>query len=222
MITKIYRLPLIFILTLSLKSFGQTPAPLTIKNQLIVDSEGNGSGLQFTGMNASSNTTIVPAKVLTLDGQGKVIMGMMPTIPVIPIGATVWDLTNGVVSTAATNVVIGSGVTIPAGSNYNLYVSKGILTEKMRVAVAGTSFWADYVFDKSYHLPSLRSVEKFVLENKHLPNVPSAGEVVKNGIDFTEMQATLLRKIEELTLYTIRQEKELTKLKKRVSILNRK
>ncbi|PWK22652.1 hypothetical protein LV89_03364 [Arcicella aurantiaca] len=206
----------------TVKTIGQTQAPLTVKNQLIIDSQGNGSGLKFTGLNSSTSVSTVPAKVLTLDTDGNVLMGNMPTIPTIPVGATVWDLSNNVASTAAGSVVIGTGVTIPANNPYSLYVSKGILTEKMRVAVGGSSFWADYVFDKKYQLPTLSKVEKFINENKHLPDVPSAEEVSKNGIDFVEMQATLLRKIEELTLYTIKQEKELKKLKREINYLKKK
>ncbi len=210
---KQYVITLLVIGFYTIESIGQTFTPLTVKNQLIVDSQGNGSGLQFTGINASTTTSTVPTKVLTLDVQGNVTLGSMPTIPVIPVGATVWSLNNNVASTAATSVVIGSGITIPANNPYSLYVSKGILTERMRVAVSGSAFWADYVFNKKYRLPSLEKVSQFIAENKHLPDVPSADEVAKNGIDFVEMQATLLRKIEELTLYVIKQEKEVKSLK---------
>lgn len=210
---KQYVITLLVIGFYTIQSIGQTFTPLTVKNQLIVDSQGNGSGLQFTGLNSSTTTSTVPTKVLTLDTQGNVTLESMPTIPVIPIGATVWSLNNNVASTAATSVVIGTGITIPANNPYSLYVSKGILTERMRVAVNGSAFWADYVFDKKYRLPSLEKVSQFIAENKHLPDVPSADEVAKNGIDFVEMQATLLRKIEELTLYVIKQEKEVKSLK---------
>lgn len=56
--------------------------------------------------------------------------------------------------------------------------------------------WADYVFDKSYRLPSLEELDKFIKANHLLPDVPSAEEVEKNGVDVTETQALLLRKIE--------------------------
>jgi len=114
-------------------------------------------------------------------------------------------------------VIVGnSTTTIPAGSGYKLAVSGGILTEKVRVATSGTAFWADYVFDKSFKLKSLKEVENFIKQNKHLPDVPSTTDVTKNGIDLAETQALLLQKIEELTLYVIQQQKEIDKLKKRV------
>jgi len=89
-------------------------------------------------------------------------------------------------------------------NNYKLFVEKGILAEKVRVAVKNSGDWADYVFEENYDLNSLEEVETFVTENKHLPNVPSAEEVNKNGVDMAEMDATLLRQIEELWLHTIK------------------
>ncbi|ASW75022.1 cell wall anchor protein [Chryseobacterium piperi] len=69
--------------------------------------------------------------------------------------------------------------------------------------------WADYVFKKGYQLRSLEEVEQHIEEKGHLPNIPSADEVVKNGINVAEMDAKLLEKIEELTLYSIEQNKQL-------------
>lgn len=96
---------------------------------------------------------------------------------------------------------------------YRLFVQDGILTEKVRVAVEGTADWADYVFADNYQLMPLEDVEEFTKENKHLPNVPSAEEVVKQGLDVAQMDAKLLEKIEELTLYLIEQNKEIKELK---------
>lgn len=98
----------------------------------------------------------------------------------------------------------------PAG--YLLYVADGILTEKVRVAVKTTSDWADYVFSDNYSLMPLKDVEQFVKTNSHLPNVPSAQEVVNGGIDVAKMDAKLLEKIEELTLYVIEQNKRIEEL----------
>lgn len=89
--------------------------------------------------------------------------------------------------------------------DYQLFVEKGIRTEKVRVDLKTN--WADYVFETDYDLLSLVEVEQFITTNKHLPNVPSAAEVKANGIDIAQMDEILLRKVEELTLYTIEQEK---------------
>jgi hypothetical protein len=98
--------------------------------------------------------------------------------------------------------------------DYRLFVEAGILTEKLKVAVRTSGAWADYVFDKKYKLMPLSDVEKFITKNKHLPNVPSADEVVKDGIDMATMDAKLLEKIEELTLYVIKLNKEVEELKR--------
>lgn len=97
--------------------------------------------------------------------------------------------------------------------DYNLYVGTGILTEKLTVALRSTDNWADYVFKDDYNLLPLQEVEKHIEEKGHLPNVPSAEEVVQSGIDVAKMDAKLLEKIEELTLYIIQQQKEIKELR---------
>jgi len=84
----------------------------------------------------------------------------------------------------------------------------------IKIGASGWSISApDYVFEKDYKLMSLDSVDRFVTENGHLPNVPSAQEMNANGVDVVEMNFALLRKVEELTLHAIRMEKELAMLK---------
>jgi hypothetical protein len=97
------------------------------------------------------------------------------------------------------NVIVPSA----ANSGYKLLVGGGICTEQLKVALSNTADWADYVFAKNYKLPTLSYVEKFINANQHLPNIPSAQELVNQGIDVVQMQAKLLEKIEELTLYVI-------------------
>lgn len=102
---------------------------------------------------------------------------------------------------------------MPTGNSYRLIVQDGIITEKVKVAVKGTGDWADYVFEPSYKLMPLDKVESFIKENKHLPNVPSAEDMSKNGLDVTQTSAKLMEKIEELTLYVIELNKEVKALK---------
>lgn len=102
-------------------------------------------------------------------------------------------------------------------SLYRLFVKDGILTEKVKVAISSTSDWSDYVFEKDYNLMPLDSVEQFIDSNGHLPNVPSAQCVVSEGIDLGKMDATLLQKIEELTLYVIDLNKEIIRLKEELN-----
>lgn len=78
--------------------------------------------------------------------------------------------------------------------------SNGVL-ETIEVTVEA-SIWSDYVFNDDYTLPGLNEVEKYIAENKHLPDIPSEADVKEEGINLGEMDALLLKKIEELTLYT--------------------
>jgi hypothetical protein len=91
----------------------------------------------------------------------------------------------------------------PNNAGYQLIVKNGIKTEKVRVELASVHNWADYVFTKDYQLMPLNELESFIVKNKHLPNIPTAEEVVKEGVDLGAMDVKLLEKIEELTLHTI-------------------
>jgi hypothetical protein len=105
---------------------------------------------------------------------------------------------------------------------YKLYVEQGILTEKVKVAVKDSKDWYDNVFAPDYQLLSLQKLEKFIQENKHLPDVPSTEEVMANGLDLGKMNATLLKKVEELTLYMISMKKELDETKASLQELKNK
>ena len=101
-------------------------------------------------------------------------------------------------------------------ADYKLFVKDGIRTEKVKVDIAASNGWADYVFKKDYQLMPLKEVEHFINNNGHLPEVPSTEEAIKNGIELKEMNILLLKKIEELTLYTIEQQKRIEALEKKV------
>ena len=75
-----------------------------------------------------------------------------------------------------------------------------------------TDVWADFVFKKEYDLKSLKEVESFILKNGHLPDVPDEEQILKEGIDVKKMNILLLRKIEELTLHLIEQDKKIEEL----------
>jgi hypothetical protein len=74
----------------------------------------------------------------------------------------------------------------------------------------------DYVFENDYKLKELAELEKFINANKHLPEIPSAIEMKNNGVNVIDLQMKLLQKIEELTLYTIEQNKKLSRLRSRI------
>lgn len=104
-------------------------------------------------------------------------------------------------------VVIGDDNTILRNGAYKLYVDGGIMTPRINVALVNSGAWHDDVFEKDYRLAPLHELEKYTAANKHLPEVPSAEEVAKNGVDLGNMTSVLLKKVEELTLYAIQQQK---------------
>lgn len=109
--------------------------------------------------------------------------------------------------TVGFNGYVGIGTTKPQSE---LSVNGTVTAKKIKITASG---WADFVFEPDYTLPPLAEVEKFIAKNKHLPNVPSAAEVEKDGVDLGEMNKILLQKVEELTLHMIQQQKEIEELK---------
>jgi hypothetical protein len=87
-----------------------------------------------------------------------------------------------------------------------LAVNGTIHTREVKVDLTG---WPDYVFEKDYKLMSLEETKAYIDANKHLPEVPSAKEMEKNGVNLGEMNLLLLKKVEELTLYSIEQNQKL-------------
>ena len=118
---------------------------------------------------------------------------------------------------------IGIGTTTP---DELLTVKGKIHTQEVLVDLEG-AVAPDYVFETYYNgfsemmpeysLISLEELEAFLKENYHLPNVPSAETMQKEGISLKEMNLLLLQKIEELTLYTLQQQKEIDALKEKIS-----
>lgn len=95
----------------------------------------------------------------------------------------------------------------PILSKYSVFVQKGILSEDYAIAPKET--WADYVFTKGHVLKPLKEIELYIQENGNLPNIPSATQIAKEGYNLHEMNVKFLEKIEELTLYTIAQQKSI-------------
>ena len=136
---------------------------------------------------------------------------------VFAIGANTGNVWNAGDLTVGGIALIGNATV--CSSDYKLFVEKGILTEKVQVALKSSLDWCDHVFNENYPLKPLADVEKFIDKNKRLPQMPSADELVENGIDIAKMDANLLRQIEELWLHLIALNKENEKLKKEVDAL---
>jgi uncharacterized coiled-coil protein SlyX len=111
---------------------------------------------------------------------------------------------------------IGSA-SVPSG--YKLAVAGKAIATEMKVQAQP---WPDYVFKPGYKLMSLEQVEGFIKLKGHLPEMKPADVVEKEGIELGANQAALLKKIEELTLYIIDQNKELKKQNEKINRLEEK
>ncbi|WP_316632566.1 hypothetical protein [uncultured Flavobacterium sp.] len=111
---------------------------------------------------------------------------------------------------------LGLGTLTP---NNKLDVNGTIHSKEVKVDMIG---WSDFVFKKEYNLPTLAEVEKHINEKGHLENIPSEEEVLKDGINLGEMNAKLLQKIEELTLYMIEMKKDNIEIKRENSQMKNK
>lgn len=124
-----------------------------------------------------------------------------------------------------------ASVTPTANNNAKLFVGHNATTNQdvFRVLSSGAveakslrlslNIWSDYVFEKDYPLMPLDSLQSYIDSNGHLPNIPTTVEVIKEGIDVGEINAKLLEKIEELTLYILMLKKELEVVKSEVEVL---
>lgn len=100
------------------------------------------------------------------------------------------------------------GIGTSPNANFRLSVNGNIRAKEVIVE----SGWSDFVFDKEYELTPLPTVEKYIKENGHLKDIPTAAEVSANGVKLAEINTLLLQKIEELTLYIIGLNKRIDKL----------
>ena len=165
---------------------------------------GNVLSYQVTGLTAATayNFTVT---ALDAAGNESVVSNTLAitTNPASGGGSGHWSLNNQDVYYNTGNV--GIGTTTP---DEKLAVNGHIHAKEIRVDLNN---WPDYVFTKSYDLPTLKQVEKYIKNKGHLPNIPSAKEVEENGILLGDMNAKLLEKIEELTLYILQQQRKIDK-----------
>jgi len=115
--------------------------------------------------------------------------------------------------TMLANGNLGIGTAVPTEK---LSVNGKIRAKEIKVDAAN---WPDYVFEQAYSLPALSDVKSYVNQNQHLPDIPSAKEVSEKGIDLGVMNAKLLKKVEELTLYLIEKDEEIKESKKKMQVI---
>ncbi|WP_143310073.1 hypothetical protein [Chitinophaga vietnamensis] len=121
-------------------------------------------------------------------------------------------------SSAAFYGNVGIGTTDTKG--YKLAVAGGIIAEGVRVKLR--SNWPDFVFAENYQLPSVKEMQAFIKRHQHLPGIPVAADVARDGMDIAEMNKQLLQKVEELTLHLIRQQEQLDHQQRQISTLQKR
>ena len=194
----------------------------------------NLSGLRFpnltNGSPAAAGPTGTNGKVLSVDNNGNVILvqitGAGVSTNATGPAAESWKESDGYLYNNSTNGVVIKGTGLDGNS---LIVKGGILSKEVNVKVEGSESWPDYVFKPNYKRMTLGEVEKFISINGHLPNIPSATEMVATGNNLGKTDVKLLEKVEELTLYLLEMKKandvqaaELKALKQQVNKLRKK
>ena len=129
-------------------------------------------------------------------------------------------LTNLTASSPAAEAATGKFLTVDDKGDVTL--AGRLSAMAMQVQPTRENQWADYVFAPAYRLQPLAEVEQYIQKNKHLPGIPSAGDMVKEGVDLTTLLATLVKKNEELTLHLIEQQKRIERLENQNRQLSKK
>ncbi|KAF2080628.1 hypothetical protein [Flavobacterium sharifuzzamanii] len=207
-------------------AFGQSDKQTSTKNYANFSANNHGSVLVSSNLYFSDNDNLKIANThgtmsggaILLPGNSQPNQGKILFYTTNPASVVKDQLFSGFIAMEITGSGnVGIGQTNP---NNKLDVNGTIHSKEVKVDMTGWT-WPDFVFKKEYDLPTLEQVEKHIVEKGHLENIPSEEEVLKNGINLGEMNAKLLQKIEELTLYMIEMKKENQVLKNAVEKQNK-
>ncbi|GAB3319824.1 hypothetical protein GCM10027299_12840 [Larkinella ripae] len=191
----------------------------------VVSGVANQSGLRLSNLTSMSPAALKSqTKFLAVDNNGNVVMASINNSSRVAADTSnnfFWrQKESHIINGNKGGVIIGSDTQTPEG--YKLYVSDGILTEKVVVALKNTNEWRDNVFASGYPIKKLSEVEQFIQRYKHLPNLPSAEEMVRHGLDVAQITAQLVETIEVQTLYSIEQEKRIEQQNLKIQNLEKK
>ncbi|WP_124020590.1 MULTISPECIES: tail fiber protein [Flavobacterium] len=159
-----------------------------------------GYGIQHSGFTWVPNTSM---------DEGKLFLSF---------GGAEDGIANPIKVTFQSNGNVGIGTKNP---DSKLTVAGNIHAQEVKVTARAGEV-PDYVFANDYKLKSLEEVESYIKQNSHLPEIPSAKEIEKNGLMLAEMNMNLLKKMEEMTLYMIEQNKRIKDLEKQIEEIKRK
>jgi len=124
------------------------------------------------------------------------------------VSGSSYSITNATLSNDLAMSIVGGNVAIGTSNpnGYKLAVNGSAIATSFTVKAYAN--WPDYVFKSDYKLPSLNAVKAYIDQNHHLPDVPSAEQVAKDGLNLGDMNKLLMQKTEELTLYLIEKDKQ--------------
>jgi trimeric autotransporter adhesin len=171
-------------------------APTTVANNLT----------NATAIGYQAQVTVSNALVLGGQGANAVNVGIGVTNPTNPL--EIKGILNFRTAMNSPSLKINEKDVFGIDENEKLWVSN------FKIKYTNENQWSDKVFEKGYKMLSINELEDFVNQNKHLPNIPSATEVVRNGVDNSEITSKLLEKIEEMSLYIIQLEKRIDQIEK--------
>jgi hypothetical protein len=202
---------------------------------------GIGNTIPSQALSVTGRIAIAPSGTYSDEGYNGALMITKPTtsgqyINLVRSNTNVWSL--GTVYSSST-FAIGLGTSSDAAfthpffnidTNGNVGIATTIPDSKLTVngtihateVKVDLTVPADYVFKSGYKLMPLNEVEKYVKINSHLPEIPSAEEIIKDGLKMGEMQNKLLQKVEELTLYMIEQQKTINQQSAKIEELEKK
>lgn len=195
------------------------------KNRMMIDSKGQ-IGIGITSPTSKLHIYGNSGSLLKVENNLKSDAGIefKTSLANFKIGAGVGSATNSFViydlKSNKNRMMINStgqiGINTTTMGNHKLAVNGSIGAREINVDLHD---WPDFVFDEGYDQLPILELDKYIKKHNHLPNIPSEKEVLENGINVGEMNAKLLQKIEELTLYMIEQNKEIEKLKNNIEYL---
>lgn len=202
---------------------GSTTSLLLDNNEIMVRSNYTTPGT-LSIQNDGGQVNIGAKTVINTGGESLALNGNNPTMNFYQndvfksfIGQTNAGLYMGVnggnLRLDATGQVAIGGV-VAAASGYKLTVTGKVICEELKVKLSGA--WPDYVFANDYKLKSFGELRKFIEENKHLPGIPAASHIEKEGMELGDMQRRMMEKVEELTLYILQLEEKVSSLQSMV------